>query len=136
MTELKKGRWVKVYEQGKANSAEENDNVMDITLGENRAQAEVTYTVRTHRKAASWLIKYLEAANAVDVLAAAAERILAEVSDEDVALNGDTWTCEIEKMDQGVFKVRMNWTEPDGVELQAPQKKKRSKKVAAEPVPA
>ena len=88
MTELKKGRWVKVYEQGKANSAEENDNVMDITLGENRAQAEVTYTVRTHRKAASWLIKYLEAANAVDVLAAAAERILAEVSDEDGERDG------------------------------------------------
>ena len=60
MTTLKQGRWVKIHEQGRANF-ETAENVMGITFGDNRYQAEATYTAgtRTYRKAAYWMLRYL-----------------------------------------------------------------------------
>lgn len=134
MAELKQSRWVKIHEPGQAD-CDEKDNVMDIMIGSNRCQAEVTYTVRSYRKAAGWLLKYLECADAVQILALAAEQIQAEAAaagrdDSAVTANGDNWSCEIEKMEQGVYKVRMSWL----TETQATKKPKRRSKKKVETV--
>lgn len=113
---LKGSRWTKVHAQGQANFASQN-NVMDITIGKGRCQAEVTYEtslVRNFEKAAYWLLRSLKNANALEVLTMAAEKIQSEITnvtkdDENFAANGDKWTCEIEKLGKGVFKVRMSW---------------------------
>ena len=114
MAELKQSRWVKIHEPGNANF-DEKDNIMDIVVGSNRCQAEATYTVRSYRKAAYWLLKYLEAADALQVIATAADSITTEAAnakreDDTVTVNGEGWSCEIERMSQSAFKVRMSWT--------------------------
>lgn len=114
MAELKQSRWVKIHEPGNANF-DEKDNIMDIVVGSNRCQAEATFTARSFRKAAYWLLKYLEAADALQVIATAADSITTEVAnakreDDTVTVNGEGWSCEIERMSQSAFKVRMSWT--------------------------
>ena len=127
MTELKESRWVKVHEPGQANY-EPKDNIMDILIGENRCQADVTYTVSSHKKAAYWLTKYLDAAGATQVLHEIAGQIETASADKtDVNLNNENWTCQIEKMDQGVFKVQLIWASSEPV-----TKKKKSAKKSAD----
>ena len=114
MAELKQSRWVKIHEPGNANF-DEKDNIMDIVVGSNRCQAEATFTARSFRKAAYWLLKYLEAADALQVIATAADSITTEAAnakreDDTVTVNGEGWSCEIERMSQSAFTVRMSWT--------------------------
>ena len=114
MAELKQSRWVKIHEPGNANF-DEKDNIMDIVVGSNRCQAEATFTARSFRKAAYWLLKYLEAADALQVIATAADSITTEAAnakreDDTVTVNGEGWSCETERMSQSAFKVRMSWT--------------------------
>lgn len=135
MAELKQSRWVKIHEPGQANF-DEQENVMDIRLGANRLMAEATYTVRSHKKAAYWLSEYLRAADALQVVA---KEILEQINtaaenadrDEDViTVDGEGWSCEIEKMDKGVFKVQMNWSVDEEVtkKVKEPKKKPAGKK--------
>lgn len=140
MAELKQGRWVKVHEPGQANFVE-NDNVMDIVIGTGRCQAEATYTVRSYKKAAFWLGEYLKAAEALQIVAedalnqiqAAADSASRE--DDEVTANGDGWSCGIERMGDGSFKVQLNWAVSEPVtkkvkEKPAPKKRGRKKKEA------
>lgn len=129
---LKQGRWVKIHEQGQANF-ESEENVMDITVGSSRCQAEATYTAstRTYQKAAYWMLRYLGHANAEQILALAAEEIIAKAAatnrDEDeLTVEGDGWSCVIEKMDTGVFRVQLNWKVDETPAVET--KKKRSRK--------
>ena len=130
MAELKQSRWVKIHEPGNANF-DEKDNIMDIVVGSNRCQAEATYTVRSFRKAAYWLLKYLEAADALQIIATAADSINSEAAgaakeDDTVTVNGEGWTCEIERMNQGVFKVRMSWAVSELVTIKQPASRKKA----------
>ena len=132
MAELKQSRWVKIHEPGQANYAEQ-DNIMDIVVGTNRCQADVTYTVRSHKKAAYWLLRYLDAAGAAQILQQIAEQLeQAAESKEDIALNAEKWSCEIEKMDQGIFKVQVMWqTDEPVTRKQTPKRsRRRSKKTS------
>lgn len=127
MAELKQSRWVKVHEKGQANF-EAQDNIMDILIGEKRCQADVTYTVRSHKKAAFWLDKYLEAAGAADVLHEIAAQIQTALeSKEDVELNNEKWSLQIEKMDVKNFRVQLVWQPDEPVTKKQPAK--RTKKV-------
>lgn len=132
MAELKQSRWVKIHEPGNANF-DEKDNIMDIVVGSNRCQAEATYTVRSYRKAAYWLLKYLEAADALQVIATAADSITTEAAnakreDDTVTVNGEGWSCEIERMSQSAFKVRMSWTVSEPVTKKSTGRGRRKKK--------
>ncbi len=132
MAELKQGRWVKVHEPGQANYVE-SDNIMDIVIGQDRCQAEALYTVRSYKKAAYWLNEYLKAAEALQIVAqeaieqisAAAEAATRE--DPKIVVNGEGWTCEIEKMADGEFKVYLNWAVSEPVSKKAPTKKTKKK---------
>lgn len=127
MAELKQSRWVKVHEQGQAN-CETHDNIMDILIGEKRCQAAVTYTVRSHKKAAFWLNKYLEAAGAVDVLHEMAAQIQTALENkEDVDLNEETWNLQIEKMEKGIFKVQLIWMPSEPVTKKITKRIKKTK---------
>lgn len=139
--ELKNGRWVKIHEQGKGNF-EAHNNVMDITVGGNRAQADVTYTAstKTVQKAAYWMLRYLGHASASDILALAAEEITTKAGAagkdaEEVVVNGDGWSCTIDRMEPGVFKAQLTWSfEAAPVEQpkkKAPAKRGRKPKTAA-----
>lgn len=131
MAELKQSRWVKVHEQGQANY-EQHDNIMDILIGESRCKADVTYTVRSHKKAAQWLTKYLEAAGATQVLHEIAGQIeTASENKSDIDLTNEKWVCQIEKMDKGIFKVQLLWTpsEPVTKKQSAKKAKKKTEKV-------
>ena len=130
MAELKQSRWVKIHEPGNANF-DEKDNIMDIVVGSNRCQAEATFTVRSFRKAAYWLLKYLEAADALQIIATAADSINSEAAGaakeaDTVTVNGEGWTCEIERMNQGVFKVRMSWAVSEPVTIKQPASRKKA----------
>lgn len=141
MAELEQGRWVKVHEPGQANF-DENENVMDILIGSGRCQATVTYTVRGYKKAAYWLSEYLKAAKALQTLAddvipqieSAAEN--ANREDDEISASGDGWTCGIEKMGDGSFKVQLGWavnepvTKKGKTKKSAPKKRGRKKKEA------
>lgn len=137
MTSLKQGRRVKIHEQGQANF-EAAENVMDITIGSSRCQAEATYTAgtRTYQKAAYWMLRYLGHAKAEDILALAVEEIQAKAAEasrdaSEVVVSGEGWTCKIEKMAPGVFKTEMSWTvEQAAVEAPALKKRGRRKKAA------
>lgn len=136
MTALKQGRWVKIHEQGQGNF-ETAENVMDITVGDNRYQAEATYTAgtRTYRKAAYWMLRYLGHAKAEEILALAAEEIQAKAAEAsqdaaEVVVSGESWTCKIEKMAPGVFKTEMTWATA-AEEKPAPKKRGRRKKPVA-----
>ena len=134
MTTLKQGRWAKIHEQGQANF-ETAENVMDITVGDNRYQAEATYTAgtRTYRKAAYCMLRYLGHAKAEEILALAAEEIQAKAAEvgqdaAELVVSGEGWTCKIEKMAPGVFKTEMAWTVGQtAVEAPAPKKRDRRK---------
>lgn len=132
MTELRQSRWVKIHEPGQANYAE-TDNVMDIKIGGNRCQADVLYTVRSYKKAGYWLLKYLEAAEAAALLAEAAERIMnavdgADREDPDVTVETDDWTCAIERMSSGAFKVSLTWQTDEPVVRKQTRKDKTVQK--------
>ena len=132
MAALKQSRWVKVHEPGNANF-DEKDNIMDIVVGSNRCQAEATFTARSFRKAAYWLLKYLEAADALQVIATAADSITTEAAnakreDDTVTVNGEGWSCEIERMSQSAFKVRMSWTVSEPVTKKSTGRGRRKKK--------
>ncbi len=117
MKKLKNSRWTKVHQKGQGNF-ETHNNVMDITLGSDRAIAEVLYQtnmVRTYEKAAYWLFRSLKNANALEAVAQAAEEVQAKANeagrdDAEVAVSGEGWSCTIEKLSKGVFKVQMSWT--------------------------
>jgi len=115
MAELKQSRWVKVHEPGQGNFVE-NENVMDITIGTGRCQAEATYTVRSYKKAAYWMNEYLKAAEALNILAneimetIQAEADKAGCEDAEISASGESWYCGIEKMADGCFKVHLDWT--------------------------
>ncbi len=137
---LKQGRWVKIHEQGQANF-EAVENVMDISIGSNRCQAEATYTAgtRTYQKAAYWMLRYLGHAKAEDILALAAEEVRAKAAEasrdvSEVVVSGENWTCKIEKMAPGVFRTEMVWTVSEQSateEKPAPKKRVRRKKTTA-----
>lgn len=133
MAELKQGRWVKVHEPGQANFVE-NENVMDIVIGAGRCQANATYAVRSYKKAAYWLAEYLKAAEALKIVADEAMDKIQSAADsanrEDdlVSVNGEGWTCEIEKMGDGSFKVLMSWAVSEPVTKKAAAKKPAAKK--------
>lgn len=141
MAELKQGRWVKVHEPGQANFVE-HENVMDIVIGTGRLQAEATYTVRSYKKAAYWLGEYLKAAEALQIVA---DEMLAKIQDaaastnredDSVSASGEGWSCEIEKMGDGSFKVQLSWAvnEPvtKKVKAKKPAAKKRGRKKKAD----
>lgn len=134
MPELRQSRWVKIHEPGQANYAEK-ENVMDIRVGGNRCQAEVLYTVRSYKKAGYWLLKYLEAAEAAGLLAEAPEQIMnavegADREDPDVTVETTDWTCAIERMSSGAFKVSLMWQTDEPVV----RKQTRKDKTVQEPV--
>lgn len=113
---FKQSRWVKVHQRGQANYAEK-DNVMDIMIGDSRCQAEVLYTVRSYKKAAEWLLKYLESAEAIQLVIETAEKIMGAVSEasrdsEEITVAEEHWMLGIEKMADGAYKVRMTWESP------------------------
>lgn len=141
MVELKQGRWVKVHEPGQADFVK-SENIMDILIGTDCLQAEATYTVRSYKKAAYWLNEYLKWAGALqDIVQYAMNDILAAADaaareDTKIAAAGESWTCEIEKMAAGVFKVYLNWAVKEPVienakskdKAAAPKRKSRKKK--------
>ena len=101
---------------------------MDITIGNNRCQAEATYTVRSYKKAAYWLLKYLESAEAVQIVMDIAEQIRvvteeANREESEITATGENWNCEIEKMAQGVFRVKLVWTTTEPVVRRGRKKK-------------
>lgn len=114
---FKQSRWTKVHEQGQGNFEREN-NVVDITVGASRAQADVLYStkmVRTFEKAAYWLLRSLEIAKAGRPVELAAASIrekaaAANKTDEQVTVEGDGWYCTIENMGGGEFKAQLTWT--------------------------
>lgn len=133
MAELKQGRWVHVHEPGQANYVE-SENVMDIVIGAGRCQAEATYTVRSYKKAAYWLEEYLRIAQALQIVA---DEVIPQIKeaaekssrdDEAVTASGEGWNCEIEKMCDGSFKVRLVWNVDEEItKKQKPPKKKTAK---------
>lgn len=133
MAELKQGRWVKVHEPGQANF-EETENVMDIVIGTGRCQAGATYTVRSYKKAAYWLAEYLKAAEALQIVADEAMEKIQTAADsanreaDSVSASGEGWSCEIEKMGDGSFKVQMSWAVSEPVTKKAKAKKSPAKK--------
>ncbi len=135
MAELKQSRWVKIHEPGQANF-DEKENIMDIVVGSNRCQAGATFTVRNHKKAAYWLLRYLEAADAAQILTQIADQIQqaaddAGKDDDEVKANGETWSCEIEKLAHGVYKVQLMWTTDEPVTKRKTTRTRKSKKTAA-----
>jgi hypothetical protein len=130
---LKQSRWVKVHEPGQANF-DEKENVMDIVLGDKRCRAEVLYTVRSYRKAAYWLLKYLECAEAKALAAMIAEQINAAMSEAnrespEVAVSGDDWNCEIERMSAMAFRTKLTWQTDEPVQP-TPTRRSRTRKAA------
>lgn len=117
---LRGSRWAKIHEPGQGNF-ETKDNVMDITLGESRCQAEVLYNtkaVRTFKKAAYWLFHSLDSARASQlygIIAEAYEQVQSGVVDMDseadkIEATGEGWNCLIESMGDGKFKAQLSWT--------------------------
>ena len=116
-TNFKQSRWTKVHAQGQANFESKN-NVMDITVGTGRAQADILYStkmVRTIEKAAQWLLHSLEVARANEAVALAGESVLAKAAattrdDDELTVEGEGWVCTIENMGDGEFKAQLTWT--------------------------
>lgn len=130
MAELKQGRWVKIHEPGQANFTE-TDNVMDIVIGTGRCQADATYTVRSYKKAAFWLAEYLKAAEALQIVSSEALDQIKAAADgtngdaEAVTVSGEGWSCNIEKMADGSFKVQLSWKVSEPVTKKGSLKKAR-----------
>ena len=141
MAELREGRWVKVHEPGQGNFVE-NENVMDIVIGTGRCQADATYTVRSHKKAAYWLGEYLKAADALRLVSDEIMQTIqnaadsADREDDEIAVSGEGWGCTIDKMGDGSFKVQLSWAVSETVtkktrQKTAPKKRGRKKKKEA-----
>lgn len=115
-TGIKQNRWVKVHEQGHGNF-ESKENVIDVTVGTNRAQAEVLYAtrqVKSFEKAAYWLLHSLGVVNASEIVNLANEQISTQAQntpkDEDqMTVDGNGWTCTIDNMGDGKFKAQLSW---------------------------
>lgn len=113
MTNLKQSRWTKVNAFG--NEVEAQDNILVITVGEASCTAEVHYStslVKSLKKAAYWLLRSLEKANAVDVIQKAADEISCKVENSDtdqLTVSGDGWECKLEKIAKGEFNARLTW---------------------------
>lgn len=138
MSELKQGRWVKVHEPGQGNYTE-NENVMDIVIGTNRCQAEATYTVRNYKKAAYWLLEYLKAADALQTVAESMSEMITSAAeaanreDSEVVAAGDGWSCGIERLGDGSFRVHLDWlTSEQATKKGKPQKKSKKRRKKAE----
>ncbi len=133
MAELKQSRWVKIHEPGQANFIE-NENIMDIMIGADCCQAEATYTVRSYKKVAYWLVEYLKAAEALQIVANEIITQIQEVTDNakrednEVVTNSNGWNCEIEKMNEGNFKVHLRWLVNEPVTKKGKSKKTTAKK--------
>lgn len=116
-TGFRQSRWTKVHAQGQGNFESKN-NVMDITVGAGRAQADITYStkmVRTFEKAAYWLLHSLEVARAGAAVTAAGEVIRAKAAEterdaDEMTVEGEGWNCTIENMGDGEFKAQLTWT--------------------------
>ena len=114
---LKQSRWVKVHEQGQGNF-ETKDNVMDITIGENSYQAEITYKtslVRTFNKAVYWFLRGLTNARADVVAQLATDALTTQAANasketDEITASGNGWNCTVVNMGEGVFKATMRWT--------------------------
>ena len=114
---LKQSRWVKVHEQGQGNF-EVKDNVMDITIGENSYQAEITYKtslVRNFNKAVYWFLRGLTNARAEVVAQLATDALTTQAANasketDEIAASGNGWNCTVVSMGEGVFKATMRWT--------------------------
>lgn len=132
MAELKQSRWVKVYEPGDEKKPEQ-ENVMNISIGEKCCEADVVYTVRNKKKAAQWLLKYLESANAAQVMHEVAERIETEAAnaENDLSLNTETWNCRIDKVQENAYKVRFVWMPSEPMTKKKPTRRPRKASVAA-----
>ena len=111
---LKTTRYTKVHALGE-DAPEIKKNVMDITVGAESCKAEATFTsTSTYKKAAYWLCQFLGHAKAEDILALAAEEIQAKAAEAsrnatEVEIDNDNWSCVIEKVTKGTYKVQMNW---------------------------
>ena len=132
MAELKQSRWVKVMEPGDA-KPEEKDNVMNISIGEKCCEADAVYTVRNQKKAAQWLLKYLDYANASQVMHEVADRIETEAAnaENDLSLNTETWNCQIDKVQENAYKVRFVWMPSEPMTKKKPTRRPRKASVAA-----
>ena len=114
---FKQSRWAKVHEQGQGNF-EAKDNVMDITIGENEYQAEITYktsVVRTFNKAVYWFLRGLTNARADVVAQLAMESLITQAANAsketmEITASGIGWSCTVVNMGEGVFKANMIWT--------------------------
>ena len=97
-TNFKQSRWTKVHAQGQANFESKN-NVMDITVGTGRAQADILYStkmVRTIEKAAQWLLHSLEVARANEAVALASESVLAKAAETTREDRSEEHTSELQ----------------------------------------
>ncbi len=113
--ELKESRWVKVHEAGQANYVTK-DNVMDICIGEKACKAEAIYTVSSIKKAAYWTLTYLESAEAEDILKVIADSVnKAAVANEDINLQENNWSLNVDRLDKGCFNVRLEWVPSEPV---------------------
>lgn len=132
MAELKQSRWVKVMEPGDA-KPEEKDNVMNISIGEKCCEADAVYTVRNKKKAAQWLLKYLDYANASQVMHEVADRIETEAAnaENDLSLNTETWNCQIDKVQENAYNVRFVWMPSEPMTKKKPTRRPRKAAVAA-----
>ena len=114
---LRQSRWVKVHEQGQGNF-ETKDNVMDITIGENSYQAEITYKtslVRNFNKAVYWFLRGLTNARADVVAQLATDALTTQAANasketDEITASGNGWNCTVVNMGEGVFKATMRWT--------------------------
>lgn len=133
MAELKQSRWVKIHKPGQANFIK-NENVMDIMIGADCCQAEATYTVRSYKKVAYWLVEYLKAAEALQIVANEIITQIQEVTDNakredsEITITGSGWNCEIEKMSEGNFKVHLRWSVNEPVTKKGKSKKTTNRK--------
>ena len=137
MLKLKKSRWVKIHAQGDANF-ETQDNVMDITVGSNRAQAETVFNAntRTFKKAAAWLLKYLSYALAeANQMLTVASKVIedkaanAEQDVQEITVDGEGWSCKIEKLNDGAFKTQFEWK----IEEQQPEEQSAEQPMEQQP---
>ena len=145
-TNLKTTRYTKVHALGE-DAPEIKKNIMDITVGAESCKAEATFTsVSNYKKAAYWLCQFLGHAKAEDILAMAAEEIQARAAEAsrdaaEVEIDKDNWSCVIEKLDKGTYKVQMNWRLPntaaeENAIVEAPDAENEASEATVEEIPA
>lgn len=115
--QFRQSRWTKVHARGQGNF-ESKKNVMDITVGVDRAQADILYNthiVRTFEKAAYWLLHSLEVARANEIVETVRESVqekaaLTSKGADLMTAEGNGWICTIENMGDGEFKAQLMWS--------------------------